>query len=298
MPERRIRGSAARSRRIGSLRRSQQKLAADLGESTPGEDISGAAEATRTPGRGWAATGWPKLKASLSNPGRGQIIAAVIFFIVGMAGVMQIRINTADDTYTTARREDLIQLLDGLGAESRRLESEIADLQRTRAELRSGADTQRVARAEAEKRISELSILAGTAPAEGPGITMRVYDPTGKVDASVLLDAVEEMRDAGAEVIEVNDTIRVVGSSWFGADASGLLIDGKPVATPIVLEVIGDPHSLEEAARFRGGIVSEITGPKIGGQVQIDQVDRLVVESLHVAPDNQYARPASPPTPR
>ena len=199
-----------------------------------------------------------------------------MLFVVGLAGVMQIRINTADDTYTTARREDLIQLLDGLGAESRRLESEIAELEQTRTELQSGADTQRVAREEAEKRLTELSILAGTVPAEGPGIRMRIADPNAKVDAAVLLDAVEEMRDAGAEVIEVNDTIRVVGSSWFGTDAQGLVIDGKPVRRPITFEVIGDPHSLEEAARFRGGIVSEITGPKIGGQVQIDQLDRVV----------------------
>jgi uncharacterized protein YlxW (UPF0749 family) len=38
------------------------------------------------------------------------------------------------------------------------------------------------------------------------------------------------MRDAGAEVIEVNNTIRIVGSSWFGSDANGLVIDGKPVS--------------------------------------------------------------------
>jgi uncharacterized protein YlxW (UPF0749 family) len=233
------------------------------------------------------------------HPGRGQVIAAVMLFIVGLAGVMQIRINTADDTYTTARREDLIQLLDGLGAESRRLESEIAELEQTRTELQSGADTQRVAREEAEKRLTELSILAGTVPAEGTGIRMRIADPNAKVDAAVLLDAVEEMRDAGAEVIEVNDTIRVVGSSWFGTDEKGLVIDGKPVRRPITFEVIGDPHSLEEAARFRGGIVSEITGPKIGGQVQIDSLDRVVIESLHATGENQYARPASPPpTPR
>jgi uncharacterized protein YlxW (UPF0749 family) len=107
------------------------------------------------------------------------------------------------------------------------------------------------------------------------------------------------MRDAGAEVIEVNDTIRVVGSSWFGTDEKGLVIDGKPVRRPITFEVIGDLHSLEEAARFRGGIVSEITGPKIGGQVQIDPLDRVVIESLHATGENQYARPASPPpTPR
>jgi uncharacterized protein YlxW (UPF0749 family) len=89
----------------------------------------------------------------------------------------------------------------------------------------------------------------------------------------------------------------VVGSSWFGADASGLVIDSVSVGRPITFEVIGDPHSLEEAARFRGGLVSEITGPGIGGQVQIDQESRLVVDSLHATRENQYAQPASPPPP-
>ena len=240
-----------------------------------------------------------RLRASLLHPGRGQILAAVILFIVGVAGVMQIQINATDDTYASARREDLIQLLDGLSTESRRLEGEIAQLEQTRSNLRSGADTQRVAREEAEKHLTEMSILAGTIPAEGHGIRMRIADPNAAVDAAVLLDAVEEMRDAGAEVIEVNNTIRVVGSTWFGSDPRGLVIDGKPVSRPITLEVIGEPHSLEEAARFRGGIVSEITGPKIGGQVQIDQEDKLVIESLHASRENQYARPAPPPsTPR
>jgi uncharacterized protein YlxW (UPF0749 family) len=218
-----------------------------------------------------------------------------MLFIVGLGGVMQIRINTADDAYTNARREDLVQLLDGLGSESRRLEDEISQLERTRISLQSGADTQRVAREEAEKRVQVLSILAGTMPAEGPGIRMRIADPDNKVNADVLLNAVEEMRDAGAEVIEVNNTIRVVASTWFGSNARGLVIDGRDVSTPIIIEVIGEPHSLEEAARFRGGIVSEITGPSIGGGVQIEQLDRVVVESLHAVRQNQYAQPASPP---
>ena len=240
-----------------------------------------------------------RLWSTFWRPGRGQLIAAVILFVVGLGAVMQVRINTADDAYTNARREDLVQLLDGLGAESRRLEGEIAQLERTRTSLQSGADTQRVARAEAEKRVQVLSILAGTAPAEGPGIRMRIADPDNKVDSEALLNAVEEMRDAGGEVIEINNTIRVVASTWFGTTSKGLVVDGLPVSTPITIEVIGEPHSLQEAAQFRGGIVSEITGPQIGGQVQIEQLDRVVVESLHTVRQNQYAQPASPPpTPR
>ncbi|HEX6759076.1 MAG TPA: DUF881 domain-containing protein [Propionibacteriaceae bacterium] len=298
----RSRPRIAASRRIGSLRRSQRRLAGEehptagtVDEAQPSsrptnrtEEATDAAGSTRA-----------RLRASLLHPGRGQVLAAIILFIVGVAGAMQIQINADDDTYASARREDLIQLLDGLSAESRRLEGEIAQLEQTRSNLRSGADTQRVAREEAEKHLTELSILAGTVPAEGNGIRMRIADPNAAVDAAVLLDAVEEMRDAGAEVIEVNNTIRVVGSTWFGSDARGLVIDSKPVSRPITLEVIGEPHSLEEAARFRGGIVSEITGPKIGGQVEIDQEDRVVIESLHASRENQYARPAPPPsTPR
>ena len=299
---RHARSSHAASRHVTSLRRSQQRLigedhsttvAADELSPTPAapnssDDDVDATRSTRA-----------RLRASLLHPGRGQILAAIILFIVGAAGVMQFRINATDETYASARREDLIQLLDGLSTESRRLEGEIAQLEETRSDLRSGADTQRVARTEAERQLAELSILAGTAPAEGRGIRLRIADPNSAVDSRVLLDAVEEMRDAGAEVIEVNNTIRVVASTWFGSDARGLVIDDKPVSRPITLEVIGEPHDLEEAARFRGGIVSEITGPKIGGQVQLEQVDRVVIESLHASRENHYARPAAPPpTPR
>ncbi len=299
-PHARSRNAAARH--VTSLRRSQRRL---IGEEHPTAVTADEASSTQTPSNltehdvDAASSARARLGASLLHPGRGQILAAIILFIVGAAGVMQFRINATDETYASARREDLIQLLDGLSAESRRLEGEIAQLDETRSDLRSGADTQRVARAEADRQLLELSILAGTAAAEGRGIRMRIADPNSAVDARVLLDAIEEMRDAGAEVIEVNNTIRVVASTWFGSDARGLVIDGKPVSRPITLEVIGEPHDLEEAARFRGGIVSEITGPKIGGQVQLEQVDRVVIESLHASRENQYARPAAPPpTPR
>ena len=244
-------------------------------------------------------SGTSRLWRSLSHPGRGQLIAAVILFVVGLGGVMQIRANSADDAYTNARREDLIQILDGLGAESRRLENEIAELQRTKANLESGADSQRVAEEEAQQRLSELSILAGTVPAKGPGIRMRISDPEQKVTASVLLDAVQEMRDAGAEVIEFNDQVRVVASTWLTSDGTTVIVDGQRLTRPYTMEVIGDSHSLEEAAQFRGGLVSEISGPRIGGSVVIERLDEVEITSLHSPAENQYARPASAaPTPR
>ena len=235
----------------------------------------------------------------LFRPGRGQVIAAVILFVVGLGLVMQLRISNAENAYTNARREDLIQILDGLGAESRRLETEIAELEQTRTDLESGADRQEVARLETERRLAQLAILAGTAPATGPGIRLTITDPQAKVSGEVLLDAIEEMRDAGAEVIEINDSVESRRLELVQQPGRRPGRRRPEVSRPITLEVIGDPHGLEEAASFRGGLVSEVTGPRIGGRVEIEQVSRLQIDSLHTAEENQYARPASPPpTPR
>lgn len=290
MPERRV-----TSRRLAALARSRERL---TGEEPP-ETHAGESTAEPAPATPPARSVWRRIGRAALHPGRSQVVAAIVLCLLGMAGVMQIRANDSGDAYTNARREDLIQILDGLGVESRRLEAEVAQLQGTKASLQSGADTQRVAREDAQQRVQELAILDGTAPAQGPGIRMRISDPQDKVDAAVVLDAVEEMRDAGAEVIDIDGQARVVGSTWFGDDGTTLLVDGTPVNRPLTITVIGDPHSLQEAAQFRGGIVSEITGPKIGGDVQIDQSDDLVVTSLHAPPASQYARPAtSGPTPR
>ena len=239
-----------------------------------------------------------RVARSLLRPGRGQLIAALLLFVVGLASAAQIRTTSDDEAYSGARREDLIGLLDGLSAQSRRLESEIVELERTRLELESGANSQRVARQEAQQRLEVLSILAGSAPARGPGIRIRITDPAGKVGPELMLDLVSEMRDAGAEAIEINDSLRIVGSSWFGLDSRGLVVDGKPVTKPLTVDVIGDPHSLEEAVRFRGGVESEITNPRIGGAVSVSQNDQILVTSLHSLRRAQYAQPASPPPTR
>ncbi|GAB2580723.1 DUF881 domain-containing protein [Microlunatus antarcticus] len=296
MRERRPPGRRVGSRRLAALARSRDRIAGDEPDRS-GTDPSRAGD--RDDAAGPRPGVWRRIGRAALRPGRSQVAAAVVLCLLGMAGVVQIRANDAGDTYSNARREDLVQILDGLGVESRRLESEVAELQGTKARLESGADSQRVARDDAQQRVDELAILAGTAPARGSGIRMRISDPQGKVGADVVLDAVEEMRDAGAEVIDVNGQARVVASTWFGDDGSTLVVDGISVTRPLTISVIGDPHSLEEAARFRGGIVSEITGPKIGGDVQIDQSDDVVVTSLHAPPASQYARPASSgPTPR
>uniref|UniRef100_UPI002FCD7033 DUF881 domain-containing protein n=1 Tax=Desertihabitans aurantiacus TaxID=2282477 RepID=UPI002FCD7033 len=239
-----------------------------------------------------------RLRGSLTallRPTRHQLVLGVVLGLVAMGVVMQLRAQGEQQGFASARRADLIQLLDGLSAETRRLEDELSTLESTRRELESGAGAEQAAREEATRRRDELAILAGTAPAEGPGIRLRITDPEGRVGSQVMLNAVEELRDGGAEVIEINDSIRVGGSTWFADGPDGLLVDGQVVTTPITVEVVGDPVALEGAVRFRGGLVSQISGPQVGGDVRVTQSDLLEIDSVRPAEDFQHAEPVEPP---
>jgi uncharacterized protein YlxW (UPF0749 family) len=250
----------------------------------------GGTKAARTPGRAWQ-----RIRDGL-KPSRGQAIVGAVLGLVAFLAVVQVRLNLADDGYANARREDLIAILDGLGQSTRRLESEIAELQQRKNALSSGADRAENARAQAEEQIRVLGILAGTLPAQGPGVRITMTDPDGKVESSNLLDAIQELRDAGAEAIQINGKARVVASTAFVDDPPGVRVDGTRVEPPYVIEAIGDSHNLSEAANFPGGLVSEIEGPQINGAAEVVMLPHLQITALHTPQEHRYARPAASPT--
>lgn len=228
---------------------------------------------------------------AMLRPSRGQFVVAILLFITAMLLVMAVRTRATEPDYTNLRRSELIQLLDDLSGETRRLEADVRELQTTRDELASGAAGAEVAEAEAQQRLEQLRILSGTVATSGPGVVIVISDPANKVTPALLLDALEELRDAGAEVIEVNDEIRVVAHSWVAQRDDQIVMDDVALKRPIRLEVIGDPATLEAGARFRGGLVSEVEGPRVEGSVAITQTDEIVIESIVAAKENEFAKP-------
>ena len=234
----------------------------------------------------------PRRPAAWWRPSRGHLVVAVLLLVFGVVATMQVRSRAGQEDYSGLRRTELVAILDDLTAESRRLEAEIAELRATQQQLLSGADRQRVALEEADRRRKELSILSGAAPAVGEGIRVVISDPKEAVGETLLLNALEELRDAGAEVIEVNDTVRVVASSWIGSDGTDLVMDDVALRRPFVIDAIGDPHALTEALRYRGGLVSEIQDEKVGGTVSIESAERIEITSTREPTVPEFAKPA------
>ncbi|HHT12920.1 MAG TPA: DUF881 domain-containing protein [Propionibacterium sp.] len=226
------------------------------------------------------------------RPSRGQFVVGIALFLTALIVVLTLKSQATQPEFANVRQQDLIQLLDNVTGETRRLEDQVRDLERARIELLSGADRDEAAREEAARRLEQAQIISGTVPATGPGIRIQITDPGNRVSAELLLDAVEELRDAGAEVIELNDSVRLVMHSHFATDdVGGVSADGVSLGAPYVIDAIGDPATLEAGARFRGGLVSEIEGERVGGRVTIEQLQTVEITTTVEVREPQFARP-------
>lgn len=251
----------------------------------PGTPQTRAGEAASTPGK----SSRDRLLVALRRPRRSQLVVAVLLAALGLAAATQIRLTRGGDDYSGQRRGELIALLDSLSAAADRTREQIAELEQRKRDLKSGADRRKAAAEEVREQLRVLGVLAGTLPATGPGVTVTIRDPGGGVTAAALLNGVEELRDAGAEAIEINDRVRVVASTAFTDVDGQITVGGTRLSPPYVLDAIGSSHTLSEAVVFRGGLAEEVES--LGGSAQVRSQDVVAVTSLHAVKKPKYAQP-------
>ena len=219
-----------------------------------------------------------------------RVVVGLLCALLGFAVVLQVQRTASGDALATARPDDLVQILDGLQRREDDLNVEIAELQETLGRLqRSGASSEE-ALAEAARQAEALGILAGTVPAIGPGVRIVIADPDGKVPPEVLLDALQELRNAGAEAFQVGD-VRIGVDSAFTGSGGAITLDGNALTAPYTIQAIGDPPTLAAALAIPGGVFDTVR--RAGGTMDVAQSDQVVIDALRPAETPQYARPAS-----
>ena len=234
------------------------------------------------------ATAWRRVRRALKpRATRAQILAAVLCAVLGFALVVQLR-QTQEDEFAGLRQSDLVRILDDVNRRSDALTREAAALRETEYELRSGTDSQRAAIELAEQNVVVQGILSGRLPAEGPGLTITVVEGDKRITAARLFNVLEELRNAGAEAIEVNG-IRMVTSSYFTDSSDGVIIDGVPVQAPYRWKVIGDPQTLEPAIAIPGGAVANIA--RNDGRATTEQKELVEITAVREPAEPKFATP-------
>ena len=206
---------------------------------------------------------------------RSHLLVALLCALLGFAIVVQVR-QTRSDEFALLRQDDLVRLLDEITIRNDQLESEQAQLTLDRNDLRSGADAQAVAERNAEVQ----GILAGTVPVEGPGVDLLVREQGRVVPASAWVNLVEELRNAGAEAIEI-DGVRVGASTWFSDVDGGVVVDGVALTSPVTVLAIGDPQTIDVALQIPGGALATLrTNDALTTLDSRERVEILAVRDL------------------
>lgn len=218
-------------------------------------------------------------------------LIGVLSLVLGFALAIQVRATSSGEGLEAARQEDLVSILDDLDSREDRLRDEIASLEDSRAELASGDDKTQAALDEAQNRAEELGILAGTLPAQGPGIVLTISDPDGTVAPEVVLDAIQELRAAGAEAMQIDD-VRIGVTTAFTGQKGAVAVDGMTLSPPYVILAIGEPQTLSTALSIPGGVVATVK--RAGGEVTVESQDEVVVSALRPIETPEFAEPTQP----
>lgn len=203
---------------------------------------------------------------------------------LGLLITWSIRQNDEPQVLTSAREDELVLILDDLVKQTDNLEQELVKQKQVLESLQNGSSEQ--AREAAQRRLDQLIVLSGSAPVSGSGLQIRITGDLYSVSAFTLLDMIQELRDAGAVAIEINGN-RVVSNTYFLDAADGIKISQKTIRSPYVVNVIGDPATLETALKIPGGIVETIQ--TADGVVVVNKSTNIDIDSIVTLEVPEYA---------
>jgi len=236
---------------------------------------------------------WRRLRLMFgARATRANVLATVLTLALGFAIATQIQQNQ-EGGLASLRQDELVRVLDDVTQRSARLDKQQRELEVQRDQLQSGADRAKAATQQAQERLDQLAI-------DDPrrGVWERVVVVLGQVShpavrAAGLIDVLQELRDAGAEVIQFG-TVRMVAGSYFSDAGTTITADGQSLSRPYVILAIGDPQTLASAMNIPGGIVDSMK--RIGATASVDQVTSVTVDALHTPKTPRYAQPVPEPT--
>lgn len=181
-----------------------------------------------------------------------QISLFAVSFLLGTLLVVQLLAHNRPTQLTALSAQELSELIEAVSAQNRALRITAADLSSEVQEYRDaearGESLLDVTTADLER----VHAFAGLAPVRGQGIVVEV---DGELDAIALNDLINEMRNAGAEAISV-DEVRITAASVAVEGPRSLEIDGVEIGRSFSIRAIGSPEGLLTTLARPGGTVS------------------------------------------
>lgn len=213
---------------------------------------------------------------------RNEIIMSIIMgsVCIILVAVMFAQFKTVEETditgIETAREEELKTMLSSWKTKYQEIEEKLEDTKTKIAEYQQKIDSNEQASELLDKELEQTNILVGKTNVIGEGIIVTLTDNDEKtITASDLRTLINELKNAGAEAISINDK-RVTNMTYF-TDVNGhIIIDDDSIASPYVVKAIGDQTYLSSALSLKNsGFVDNYN--QLGKTVEIRKERNITI---------------------
>ncbi len=216
-----------------------------------------------------------------------QVSLFAVGLLVGLLLIGQLRSQERPTEISSLSAQELSQLIETLSNRNVELRAALSDQRDTLREYQAAGPVGQSALQVSREDLRRITAFGGLAPVTGQGITLQV---DGDLDAIALNDLLNELRNAGAEALAVDET-RITHRSVAVQGPTSLLVDEVPVGRRFTVRAIGSPEGLLSTIERPGGIIPQLE-QFIDASIVARQSDDLELPATQADLVPQVAQPA------
>lgn len=208
------------------------------------------------------------------------VMAIIIGLVcVVLIAVMFAQFKTIEQTditgIETAREDELRTLVSTWKTKYEEIEEKLIDTKTKINEYKEKIETNEESSELLEEELQQTNMLAGKTNVIGDGIVVTLKDNNERqIEASDLLELVNELRLAGAEAISINDK-RIITTSEI-VDVNVIMVNEERIVSPYIVKAIGDQKYLSSAISLKtSGFIDKYTNS--GKTVSFELEDNIKI---------------------
>ncbi len=228
------------------------------------------------------------MSAPMRHP-RSQVTVAVVAAILGLLIVVQLRGQAGGSELQSKSAQELTEIVANENTANDQLRAEVSTLQNQLAELQANRASGATSFDQLESELGRIRAWSGLDPIAGRGVAITVE---GEIDAASVDELINQLRNAGAEAIAIDD-MRVIDRTTVSGVPGSLDVDGFLLADPFTIRAIGKPETLVGSLTRVGGIIAQLSATNPGATVDVqpsDQSMTLPATKRNLVPDHGHPR--------
>jgi uncharacterized protein YlxW (UPF0749 family) len=210
------------------------------------------------------------------------LAVSAVLFVLGFLVVVQLRSQSQEAGLNGLSVQELTELVANLSTRNNQLRAEIASLQQQRDTVATAVQRGDTAAGQIRADLSRIRGWSGELPVTGAGVRVTV---DGQLPGDALEQLLNELRNAGAEAIAIDD-VRVVPGVVPSGPTGSVVVEGKPLADPVQLVAVGQPQTLAGSLTRAGGPIAQLAArfPDAAVTVTAEDLVRCPATDRNLAP--------------